>query len=86
VVTSAEWRQPEHHLGLVEEAVGLGAVRLLGDHLLDHAQLFEAAHLAARGQVDLPHPPLGERLEEHVLAEPPGVTSRHTQCTNRFRA
>jgi hypothetical protein len=79
-------RQAQHHLGLVEEAVGLGPIRLLGDHLLDHAQLLEAADLAARRQIDLAHPPLGQRLEEHVLSEPSGVAPGQGGLAYRVRA
>ena len=69
--------EPQHHLGLVQEAVGLGPIGLLGDHLLDHAQLLEAAHLAAGRQVNLPHTPFRQRLEEHVLAELSREAARH---------
>jgi hypothetical protein len=72
-------RQPQHHLGLVQEAVGLGAVELLGDHLLDHAQLLEAPHVAPGCQVDLSHAPLRQRFEEHVLAELSREAPRHQQ-------
>ena len=41
----------------------------VGDDLLDHAELFEAGRPGQR-KVKLPHPPAGERLQEHVVVKP----------------
>src|SRR6185295_17498419 len=59
------------------EAVRLPLVRLLGEDLLDDTQLLEAVDLAAGRDVDFPHPPARERLEEDVLSESLGITLGH---------
>ena len=70
-------RQAEDHLGLVEEAVDLRLIGLLGDDLLDHAELAETAALIGGREVDLPHPAAGQRLQEDVLAEQAREAFRH---------
>ena len=69
-------REAQHHLGLVEKAIGLGAIVLLGEHLLDDAELLKARPAGGR-EKDRTHPAARHRLEQHVLSEFERVIFRH---------
>src|SRR5262249_23163941 len=70
-------RQLEDDLGLVEKAIGFALVGLLGQHLLDDAQLFEAVDFPADRDVDLAHATTRERLEQDVFPESLWISIEH---------
>src|SRR5206468_8314485 len=79
-------REFEDDLGLVEKAIGFALVGLLGQDLLDDAELFETVDVAADRDVDLAHPPARERLEQDVFPESLWISIEHQPGAEKMSA